>query len=496
MPTAFEDIKLPYKNTGFCRPDFSSYTFSFFCGPTGVYEPGPLSLLNPTITFGGVPAANTDLYTDVPSGLPGVSSVTYSAVVPLQRQTFSGLKPNNYTYFATLGTGTNAVSNPVNCSPPVFQPASGDPLYGAFKFPSKSSPAAFITPGEKGADDNVASTTSSLGLTNTMYINVQFDTTFFVELGGGRGGSFPVYANGLDLKNNPVPLDPGFSGGPGGIVYGLLKCRKGDVLKVFLGSVGVELDANSNSTTANNPFSSGQGGIGTIFGGANGGGASYMVRFSSLTDAYTNSNGTLVAVAAGGGGASRNASGGSGGSAAPLLRYGETVKTSPDGSAGGLSNVVGPAPSVLSRRVNVLSGGGGSSIVPGLSDVTDTPERSSSWGQKLSPFEDSGFVPTKNGHSGGGSVITFSGSGGGGGGGGYFGGGAGAWNQVFKPNNLHGAGGGGSSWSKLTKATGDNSTINVYRRGLMPTEDPKNALFGFGYLVLGVESATVGTLVL
>jgi hypothetical protein len=133
--------------------------------------------------------------------------------------------------------------------------------------------------------------------------------------------------------------------------------------------------------------------------------------------------------------------------------------------------------------------------VPGLSDVTDTPERSSSWGQKLIPFEDSGFVPTKNGHSGGGSVITFSGSGGGGGGGGYFGGGAGSWNQVFKPNNLHGAGGGGSSWSKLTKATSDNSTINVYRRSVMPTEDPKNALYGFGYLVLGVESATAATFV-
>jgi len=494
MKTAADDIKLPLRNTGYCSPDALSYTFSFFSGPTGVFIPGPSGpVLNPNITFGGVPAGNTDFFT-FNSGLD-LPPVEYSAVVPLQKRTVK-----NYTFFSTtigsFGTASNAVSVPVNCCPPIYASPGNPKKYGAYKFPSAADPAAIVTPGEEGADDNIACTPTTGGLTNTFYINVQRDCTFFVELGGGRGGDFPVYANGVDANNVPVPLDPGFSGGPAGIVYGLLKARKGEVLKVFLGSVGVELDANSNSTTPNNSFASGQGGIGTIFGGANGGGSSYIVKFSSLSDAYNNFNGTLVAVAAGGGGASRNASGGAAGSAAPLLKYGEHVKATTEGSAGGLSNVVGPAPIVLTRRVNDLSGGGGTTITPGLSDVTDTPERTSSWGQKLSPFEDSGFVPIPNGHGGGGSVVTFSGSGGGGGGGGFYGGGSGAWNQVFKPNNLHGAGGGGSSMSKLTKATADNSTINVYRTSLMPTEDKNNALFGFGYLVLGIESATAASLVL
>jgi hypothetical protein len=37
-------------------------------------------------------------------------------------------------------------------------------------------------------------------------------------------------------------------------------------------------------------------------------------------------------------------------------------------------------------------------------------------------------------------------SGGGGGGSGYYGGAQGTWNNIAKPNNLHGAGGGGSSF--------------------------------------------------
>jgi hypothetical protein len=366
--------------------------------------------------------------------------------------------------------------------------------YTAFKFPSSTDTKAIITPGPQTDNPNIISG-SGTGLTNTFYIDIQEDCSLYVELAGGRGGQFPVYANGVNAQNQAIPLTPGYVGGAPGIVFGTLQCRKGNILRVALGSVGVELDVNQNSITSNNSFPSGQGGIGTIFGGSNGGGASYIVRYRTIFNAYENVNGEIIAVAGGGGGASRNASGGFAGSSAEGLLYGGTIDTKPAGSAGGLNNITDKAPIVLNHRENGLSGGGGSLTVGGLSSIVDAPERNSCWGQKITPFADSGFVPVANGHSGGASVITFSGTGGGGGGGGYYGGGAGAWNRLPKPNNSHGAGGGGSSFSRLQPTTRNNSSINVYRTEGLPVNNPANSLYGFGYLVLGVKSSEVlGTL--
>jgi hypothetical protein len=482
---ALDDIKLPMGSGQICPRDPEKYVFSFFSGPVQA---------NSNLVSEGLPF-------EYPSGIPGEPDVLYTVIKPLRPGvTFKNAKKFIFSGPINSGATINAPSvvQPINMMPYITSTK-----FTAYKFPSSTDLVAIITPGPQKNNTNVVSG-PGLGLTNTLYIDIQKDCSLYVELAGGRGGTFPVYANGVNFQNVAIPLTPGFIGGHPGTVFGLLSCKKGDILKVFLGSVGVETDANSNSVTTNNPFQSGQGGIGTIFGGANGGGASYIVRFRNIFDAYSNSNGDILAVAAGGGGASRNASGGFAGNSADGLQYGQKILTKPSGSAGGLSNVVDLAPILLRHRENDLSGGGGTLTVGGLSSITDTPERNSSWGQKITPFEDSGFVPVANGHSGGGSVITFSGSGGGGGGGGYYGGGAGAWNLLPKPNNLHGAGGGGSSYSTLKPATRDNSTINVYRRiddtsisQILPNNVPESPLYGFGFLVLGVKNSEVdGNIVL
>jgi len=486
MKTGQDRIALPLGNGPFCPAEEMTYTFSFFCGPTNVSNVGIVSSLVPIPYSSGIGDQTVDYYPITPS------------------PAFTPVQTSNYVSYLSSGSvsfGPNSPPQPVNLCPSIykFTDANGQQTtrYSVYKFPTASGGSiATILPGPQLPENPnvIATSPTKNGLSNTIYIDINNNSTLYVELGGGRGGPFPVYANGVDFNKKAIPLEPGFVGGSPGVVYGLLRVNKGQVLKVFLGSVGVELDVNSNSLNLNNPFQSGQGGIGTIFGGSNGGGSSYIMRFRNLSDAYANNNGDLIAVAAGGGGASRNASGGNGGSSDDSLSYGQPIKSKLAGSAGGLSNVVDVAPTVLTHRTNGLSGGGGSTTVPGLSSVTDTPERNSSWGQPLSPFEDSGFVPTINGHHGGGSVITFSGSGGGGGGEGYNGGGAGAWNLLTKPNNVHGAGGGGSSMSSLRPVTRDNSNINVYRKQLMPVNDPNQPLYGFGYLVLGVESATQGTL--
>jgi len=355
-----------------------------------------------------------------------------------------------------------------------------------------STPSLWLFPGaETGNPENVPATTGT-ALTTILYIYCVQATSLYIEVGGAYGGDFVVYANGANpLSGVSPPIDPGFTGGRPGIVYGLYYVKPGDVLKVYLGSRGQE----RNNADGSLDFSgNGQGGLATIFGGSNGGGASYIYHYvctnfttgpwQALDDAVQNKPGKMVCVAAGGGGASRNASGGSAGlSETPTdpLIYGSAISTGTTGSAGGLNNVTGNAPFKAQIKVNDFSGGGGGITIGGRSIVPDQTPIDGSNGTRLQPFLDSG----------GGSVETSSGSGGGGGGGGLFGGGAGAWNSIAKPNNLHGAGGGGASTRGLLQAVSkpQNVSFNVYRG----TWDLSGKIWKTprdGYLVLGLPLAS------
>jgi hypothetical protein len=378
------------------------------------------------------------------------------------------------------------------------------------------SPTVYIIPGKSigaspynvpavrftGTSDTIPDA-SFFGQTNVLYIYAKQEVTLYVELSGAYGGSFTVYPNGVNPNTGiAIPLEPGFEGGSPGIVYGLYTLNKNDVLKVFLGTAGEEVQ-NSLGVLRNNGF--GQGGLGTIFGGSNGGGASYAVHFKStnntdedvydaLTRSFTaSSTGTLVCIAGAGGGASRNASGGSAGfseTSYASLVYGAILEHGPIGSRGGVNNIIGAAPYDAGLLVNQFSGGGGVLTTGGQSNVPDQIPYRGSFGTKLTPFS------TSTG-SNGGTVSTSTGSGGGGGGGGLYAGGAGGWNGLPKPNNVHGAGGGGSSWrgllQKTTRGSQSYGNLNVYRasfgdQGRIWDTREFRLQNRNGYLVLGLRA--------
>ena len=361
-----------------------------------------------------------------------------------------------------------------------------------------------IFSGLEGSTQNVPAPAdgSTPGLSSNVYIYAVQDTTLYLELGGARGGLYQVY-NGAVNQNTgvPIPVVPTYEGGAPGVVYGLWRMPAGSAIRAYLGSRGT-LTEDPNVAP---PFDGkGQGGIGTIFGGANGGGASYLVYwaptvgkpYAALEAAQTGQGGALIAVSGGGGGSSRNASGGPAGffvdqyasGGYTSLTYGAGVTTSNRGSAGGLNYVLGTAPSLPQVATNDLSGGGGVESYGGASNVPNPwPNRFSNYGTALRPFVSSG----------GASVSTDTSSGGGGGGGGLYGGGAGGYNGIAKPNNVHGAGGGGSStFGALAPATtplsgpngGRGATLNLYRSagGALSVWDPTvdNA---DGYLVIGLK---------
>ena len=362
------------------------------------------------------------------------------------------------------------------------------------------------------------------GLSTILYFICLVDSCVYIDLGGARGGKFPLFSTNIDSQGNRFDISK-FTGGNPGTIFGTLQVKKNDVLKVYLGSPG---DSNVNTIPAFGGY--GQGGEGTFLGGAFGGGASYITHYkysvfgfnslpggsgsgssnSSSSGSSNSSEGyeqvleaalspvsvpapVLVCVAGGGGGSSRNASGGSAGFANESLTYGypnvlNNQAVSRFGSTGGSLNVEGDAPINLNRSCNNLSGGGAVKTIGGQSCVT-FPSKSCD-GQKLVPFVPGG---------GGGTVYTDVGSGGGGGGGGYFGGGAGAYNDIAKPNNLHGAGGGGSSWNgTLDPVSADNITLNYYRNSITTPLEPspdfyRNGKLGpngtflndYGYIVFG-----------
>jgi hypothetical protein len=345
-------------------------------------------------------------------------------------------------------------------------------------------------PVNDSATKNATAATSPFpnGLASILFIYAIKKVTLYIELGGARGGGVKVFANGVNPITGGVPLDPSYIGGNRGVVYGLYTLNENEVLKVFLGSAGQELLGPDDLPAFGG---NGQSGLGTIFGGANGGGASYISHYvgpDALDKALANETkfSTLVCVAGGGGGASRNASGGSAGLTDSNFSYGQAGITNPYGSSGGKSLALGPAPYLPGLKTNDFSGGGGVETSGGQSNVTEPTEPKSSYGKRIEPFV----------NDGGASVVTESGSGGGGGGGGLFGGGAGGFNGLPKPNNIHGAGGGGSSWTGLLKPAniGARVSLNAYRNttwSSIPKKGFAQSYAGysdFGYLVIGLPT--------
>lgn len=414
----------------------------------------------------------------------------------------------------TNDPATLSLTTPLNMCPQSFiknaTAAMASQFATAVPMPVKSAqplePVLWIIPGLSTAQQssngiNVPSLTSApsglnyvstQGLASTLYVVCKSATTIFIELVGASGGNVPIYTAGIDPATGLPRMTPGYTGGQPGVVFGLYNLSQNDVLKIFIGSKGDEVLNTTGLTTFDG---NGQGGLGTVFGGANGGGASYCVHYKSasfknsldltLTAAIdSNAKNTLVCVAGGGGGASRNASGGHAGSFGSIT-YGTSVQdslgktVSANGSAGGSQFITGDSPVKPNINANGLSGGGGTQTRGGVSTVPNqVPTDTSSWGHSLKPFLDTGL----DGCHGGGSVATDIGSGGGGGGGGLYGGGAGSWNGLPKPNNVHGGGGGGSSWTGLLKpATSDvSATLNAYRSGKIVW--PVNS---YGSLVIG-----------
>ena len=378
--------------------------------------------------------------------------------------------------------------------------------------PINETPMAWIIPGLGesapglngiNAPSNYASvqngsTVTTSGLATELYMIANKDVSFYMELTGAYGGSVQIYSNGVDPGTGKPLSVKSYEGGSPGVVFGLYSMKQFDVLKIFLGSPG------DDSTQWLKPsiFSydgNGQGGLGTMFGGTNGGGASYAAHYDHvsfgkalpefdkvLQAALNNEPGfSLVCVAGGGGGASRNASGGAAGLSNNDLKFGSKnlsssgKPVSESGSTGSSLNTPGPSAIHITKNTLDLSGGGGSHTIGGSSNVPNPTSEHSCYGQRLRPFE--GNTATSSGSGGGCATATNVGSGGGGGGGGYYGGGSGGWNNKTKPNNLHGAGGGGSSFQGLLRSTSTSGNINLNAFRTLNVQQTR-----YGSLVLGI----------
>lgn len=499
-------IKPPTKSTGPCAPaDGPSSVFALgdssgICYPAGQkYEMVFFSPEgNPTVAVNEQqPDTNNEEYSVTVTGIKYVYQLYRPDTSTIVTETVNDLT-------AYVNANTN---RPLNMCPQLLKASLTAPTTSATAtcMPVQStSPKLFITaglPNGSQSSENYAAlqytaTTQPAvgqpvanGLATVLYIQIVMSCMLYVELGGGRGGDVEVYSSGIDpLTGTAKPLDPSYVGGKPGVVFGRLEVDAGDVLKVFLGSQGTSaLDSTGTLAYDGN----GQGGLATIYGGSNGAGCTYMVKYpanakgGAMSAAYeASSDYVLVAVAGGGGGASRNASGGSAGLSADSMQYGSQQDSlNAYGSAGGKSFALGPAPLLPGRQTNDFSGGGGVTSSGGASNVTFQDPPRGSEGSLLKPFLGQlGLQP-----QGGGSVNTVVGSGGGGGGGGYCGGGAGGFNGYPKPNNVHGAGGGGSSFQGLLgpMTTGQAVNLNAYRVPQPPVWDPL-ACNTNGYLVIGI----------
>ena len=475
----------------------------------------PMLLTRPSVTFGSLDAGLINLNNVSGPILTSVSNGT-TGTTNMCPQNFAF---NGSTTASDFGT---FVSLPLSSVSTRTQQANAWIISGLSSAPQLGSNGTNV-PSLFGDPE------TTVGLASEIYIIARVDCTFYVELTGAYGGNVNLYSNGVDpVSGLPLSVES-FQGGQPGTVMGLYTLKQFDVLKVFFGSPG------DNSTQWQSPLKftfdgNAQGGLGTLFGGTNGGGASYAVHYENskfmhrnadpnlsgfnsgaLEAAINNTPGFIpVCVAGGGGGASRNASGGSAGlnnvDPSKGMTYGSpnvllttvkkadgtlTIKStlvSEFGSAGSKLNITGPSLILRSRASNDLSGGGGTINSGGSSNVPSPLSPYSCFGSKLKYF--SGQTSTASGSGGGCATATDIGAGGGGGGGGLYGGGAGGWNSQSKPNNLHGAGGGGYSWQGLLKktATDANVSLNAYRALGWPnvlSEVDLTTYTQYGSLVLG-----------
>lgn len=271
----------------------------------------------------------------------------------------------------------------------------------------------------------------------------------YIEVSGGLGATFQYSSLDGTIINYP--------GGKNGTVFGNVLVTKGDIIDVIFGFNAVPATPQ-NIASGTYPRTPGGGGSGTLLAGSNGGGA------TSVQILNPNVPSTPILVGAGGGGAGRNAAGGNAGSY-NITKYKKPVENPVGlGFAGGPLNIENPGSNIAPTfEINQLSGGGGSFQSGGRSVLGEL-------GTAL---------------QGGNSNADL--CGGGGGGSGYPGGGAGSWNQIAKPGNLQGAGGGGCSYvdsKKVLFGSIDGQSVCVWNRDPGQNSNitvPQSAYIVFGY---------------
>lgn len=270
----------------------------------------------------------------------------------------------------------------------------------------------------------------------TIELRPLYSGELYLELAGGAGASHTWYTS-LGAKVT-------HTGGLSGHLFGTLLVNVGDVLTIDFGFSALPTTP-LDLATATLPQVPLGGGVGTLLAGSSGGGATRVLL-----------NGTLVMIAGGGGGGSRNANGGDSGCSEPLVLFQKTTLATA-GKAGFVNKIQKIVDPVY------LSGGGATQQGPG--DSKDPNGRGAS------------FV--------GGSASEGLSSGAGGGSG-YYGGGAGFTNQMPKPMNTHGAGGGGSCYVRqnvfFSSFQGTRYT-NQYSAGVNPKKYPRDSFVSFGFPV-------------
>lgn len=288
------------------------------------------------------------------------------------------------------------------------------------------------------------------GQCHRMECKVGYTGQLYVEASGGRGAGFDFFAQDGNLI--------AYSGGSNGTVFGTILVKQGNVLDIQFG-FNAEKASPQNIISGTYPKTAGGGGSGTLLAGSNGGGATSI----TILDPALTSKPVPIIVGAGGGGASRNAAGGPAGSAA-VTKYLKPISDPVGlGFAGGPLNVERPTKFERQFKPFQLSGGGGSFESSGQSIL----------GSAGTFLEGGNSNPELCGGGGGGS--------------GYPGGGAGSWNQISKPGNLQGAGGGGCSFvdsSNVLFGSIDGQSVCIWDRKVSPNSNiivPTSSYIVFGF---------------
>jgi len=266
-----------------------------------------------------------------------------------------------------------------------------------------------------------------------------YEGQLYMEAAGGTGASITYYTD-----TNVAPVS--YAGGTPGMVYGTVSVKPNDTFDISFGYNASPANAASIAEGVQQVVP-GNGGLASLLGGSNGGGCTVVTKGNTVPVADTRSSSAPLLVAPGGGGAGRNGAGGNAGSPGPY-KYLEVPSQVTHGLNG--QSVIDPNNDPVYAKPSpvTLSGEGGSS----------------KGGMSLDPNGTGSFLQ-------GGNASDFLSSGGGGGAG-FFGGGSGFTNGLSKPNNVQGAGGGGSSFSSMQL-----SSVPYIRKNLGAT----STYITFGY---------------